>query len=98
MSLESLLLLYKTNNIVVVSWNKKKEITFQIITTIMDWNVKTTYPTKLRDFLEWHKGVEHFGFWVIEVKEPKCLEKIKRYKVIHRMKWLIKKLLKITLK
>lgn len=39
----------------------------------------TTYPTELRDFVEWHKGVKYFGFWAIEVRDRKCVEKIGRY-------------------
>jgi len=39
-------------------------------------NRKTTYATELRDFQEWHKGIEHFGFWAIETTGSDCLEKI----------------------
>lgn len=39
----------------------------------------TTYPVELRDFYEWHKGIEHFGFWAIEIFSSDCLDKIKKY-------------------
>jgi len=42
-------------------------------------NRKTTYATELRDFHEWHKGIEHFGFWAIEVTGSDCLEKIRSH-------------------
>ncbi|MGB3752087.1 MAG: 2'-5' RNA ligase family protein [Arcobacteraceae bacterium] len=47
----------------------------------------TTYPTELRDFFEWHKGVKYFGFWAIEVTDLECLEKIGRYQkhLAHRL-------------
>ncbi len=37
---------------------------------------KTTHETELRDFPEWHGGIEHFGFWAIEVSDVDCLKKI----------------------
>lgn len=39
----------------------------------------TTYKTQLRDFSEWHKGVENFGFWAIEVLQVACRDKVKIY-------------------
>ncbi|MFP3977481.1 2'-5' RNA ligase family protein [Marinobacter sp. KMM 10035] len=39
-------------------------------------NHKTTHETELRDFPEWHGGIEHFGFWAIEVSDVDCLKKI----------------------
>lgn len=47
----------------------------------------TTYPTELRNFFEWHKGVKYFGFWAIEITDSKCLEKIGRYQkhLTHRL-------------
>jgi len=49
--------------------------------------VNTTYPTELRDFVEWHKGVKYFGFWAIEITDLACLEKIGRYQnhLSHRL-------------
>jgi len=48
---------------------------------------KTTFPTELRDFVEWHKGVKYFGFWAIEVTDLASLEKIGRYQkhLAHRL-------------
>lgn len=43
-------------------------------------NSKTTYATELRDFYEWHKGVEYFGFWAIEVSGSDCLKKIRLHR------------------
>ncbi|MFQ3228825.1 2'-5' RNA ligase family protein [Reinekea sp.] len=38
---------------------------------------QTTCATQVRDFIEWHQGVKHFGFWAIEVTASDCLTKIK---------------------
>ncbi len=35
-----------------------------------------TQPTELRDFVEWHQGIKHYGFWAIEVTDPLCLKTI----------------------
>lgn len=40
----------------------------------------TTYPTQLRDFPEWHKGIKHYGFWAIEVSSNACREEIDKHK------------------
>ncbi|WP_100638358.1 2'-5' RNA ligase family protein [Marinobacter salexigens] len=42
-------------------------------------NHKTTYETELRDFPEWHEGIEHFGFWAIEISDADCLKKIRSH-------------------
>lgn len=39
----------------------------------------TTFATRLKDFKSWHKGIEHFGFWAIEVSTPSCLDEIKKH-------------------
>lgn len=39
----------------------------------------TTYPTELRDFPKWHKGIKYFGFWAIEISNQDCLDKIKKH-------------------
>jgi len=39
----------------------------------------TTYPIVLQDFPTWHKGIEYFGFWAIEVSTFECQNKIKSY-------------------
>lgn len=48
-----------------------------MFTLFLDKN--TTYKTELRDFFQWHKGIEHFGFWAIEISNKDCLDKIKEY-------------------
>jgi len=40
----------------------------------------TTYPTQLRDFPEWHKGIKHYGFWAIEVSSKACHDEIDKHK------------------
>lgn len=35
-----------------------------------------TQPTELRDFVEWHQGIKHYGFWAIEIQHPNCLKAI----------------------
>ncbi|MGK0404908.1 MAG: hypothetical protein ACJAR6_000277 [Oleispira sp.] len=29
---------------------------------------EVTQPTELRDFFEWHEGINYYGFWTIEIK------------------------------
>ena len=36
-----------------------------------------TQPTELRDFVEWHQGIKHYGFWAIEITDPLCLATLK---------------------
>ena len=38
-----------------------------------------TQPTELRDFPQWHQGIEFYGFWAIELRQQDCLEKIAYY-------------------
>jgi 2'-5' RNA ligase len=40
---------------------------------------QNTQPIELRDFPEWHQGIEHFGFWAIEISHPDCLNKIQSH-------------------
>lgn len=40
---------------------------------------KVTQPSQLRDFFEWHQGVEHYGFWAIEVTNQECLTSIQYF-------------------
>ena len=35
-----------------------------------------TQPTELRDFFEWHQGIKYYGFWAIEVQNPRCLQQL----------------------
>ena len=37
----------------------------------------TTHATELRDVVEWHQGIQYFGFWAIEIFDTACREKIR---------------------